>query len=239
MNRDLLGRFAALSTSRVSELLSSAFVLMVGALAVTGFVAWELGKHVATMAGIFSSGWIWAIFVLQLVLVFVIAACKKESNAGILGFFFAAYAALNGVLLSSIFAAHPVGNIVAAFGVTAGTFGAFSLYGFVTKRDLTNIGSFCIMALLGIIIAMIVNAFIGSHFMDYLISCITVIIFVCLTAYDTQKLKEIASAADSEENLGITSRYAIQGALELYLDFINLFLHILRLMTGKGGSSND
>ena len=136
------------------------------------------------------------------------------------------FAALMGISLSSIFLIYTGGSIARVFFITAGTFGAMSIYGYTTKKDLTKLGSFLIMGLFGIIIASVVNMFIGSTQMEKIISVLGVLIFVGLTAYDTQKIKNMYLASDSGEVIG---KKAVMGALTLYLDFINLFIMLLRL----------
>ena len=136
------------------------------------------------------------------------------------------FAALMGVSLSSIFIQYTGGSIARVFFITSGTFGAMSIYGYTTKRDLTKLGSFLMMGLFGIIIASVVNIFMKSTMMYFVISILGVLIFVGLTAYDTQKIKNMYMASDSGELMG---KKAVMGALTLYLDFINLFIMLLRL----------
>ncbi len=136
------------------------------------------------------------------------------------------FAALMGASLSSIFLVYTGASITRVFFITAGTFAAMSIYGYTTKRDLTKLGSFLMMGLIGIIIASIVNIFMKSTMMYFVISIIGVLIFVGLTAYDTQKIKNMYLSSDSSEILG---KKAVMGALTLYLDFINLFIMLLRL----------
>ncbi len=136
------------------------------------------------------------------------------------------FAALMGASLSSIFLVYTGTSITRVFFITAGTFGAMSIYGYTTKRDLTKLGSFLMMGLIGIIIASIVNIFMKSTMMYFVISIIGVLVFVGLTAYDTQKIKNMYLVSDSGEVLG---KKAVMGALTLYLDFINLFIMLLRL----------
>jgi FtsH-binding integral membrane protein len=140
---------------------------------------------------------------------------------------FLIYSLLNGLTLSVIFWAYRLPTIYAAFGTAAGMFGAMSLYGLVTKKDLTSWGSFFMMGVFGIIICMLVNVFVKSSGLDFVISILGVFIFLGLTAYDNQKLKVMATAG------GPTESFAIIGALALYLDFINLFLFLLRLFGGN------
>ena len=136
------------------------------------------------------------------------------------------FAALMGASLASIFVVYTQMSIARVFFITAGTFGAMSIYGYTTKRDLTKLGSFLMMGLFGIIIASIVNMFMQSGMMHYIISILGVLIFVGLTAYDTQKIKNMYLVSDTGEVMG---KKAVMGALTLYLDFINLFIMLLRL----------
>jgi hypothetical protein len=142
-------------------------------------------------------------------------------------FLFMAYAALLGVMLSSIFLTYTHGSIARTFFISAASFGALSLYGYTTQRDLSPIGSFLVMGLFGLILAMVVNIFLKSGPFDLAISAIGVLIFAGLTAWDTQKIKEMYSANDDGTASG---RKSVMGALTLYLDFINLFLFLLRFM---------
>jgi len=140
---------------------------------------------------------------------------------------FMVYAGLLGVMLSSVFLTYTHGSIARTFFISAASFGALSLYGYTTQRDLSPVGSFLTMGLFGLILAMIVNLFLKSSGLDFAISVIGVLIFAGLTAWDTQKIKEMYSANDDGT---VTSRKAIMGALTLYLDFINLFLFLLRFV---------
>ena len=142
------------------------------------------------------------------------------------------YAVLNGVVFSSIFVVYDLGSIAYTFFITAGVFGAMSVYGMVTKNDMTKFGSYCIMGLFGLIIASIVNIFVASSTLDWIISLFGVALFIGLTAWDTQKIKNVAYVTDPSQ----TGKLATIGALSLYLDFINLFLYLLRIF---GGRSND
>jgi FtsH-binding integral membrane protein len=136
------------------------------------------------------------------------------------------FASLMGISLSSIFLTYTGASITRVFFITSITFGAMSLYGYTTKRDLTKLGSFLMMGLIGIIVASVVNMFMKSTMMDFVISILGVLIFVGLTAYDTQKIKNMYVASDTGELMG---KKAVMGALTLYLDFINLFIMLLRL----------
>ena len=138
------------------------------------------------------------------------------------------YAALNGLTLSVIFMVYAHATLASAFVVTAGMFGAMSLYGMFTRRDLTGLGSYLFMALIGLILASFINVFLHAAMLTAIINYVGVFIFVGLTAYDTQKLKEIA--IQTSGNAALAARLSINGALALYLDFLNLFLLLLRIM---------
>jgi FtsH-binding integral membrane protein len=169
---------------------------------------------------------------LELALVFYLSLriTKMSRVAAMLAFL--GFATLNGVTMSSIFLVYSLPSITTAFFISAAMFGGMSLFGIVTKRDLSKIGSICGMALWGVIIASLVNMFLRSSGMSWIISFVTVIVFTGLTAYDTQKLKNMATG---EEGTDMYVKYSLIGALSLYLDFINMFLAILRIF----GRSRD
>ena len=174
----------------------------------------------------------WGMFIDMFIMAFTIpAAMNKLSNGAMIGLF-VLFAALMGASLSSIFLVYSLGSITSTFFITAGTFGAMSAYGYFTKTDLTKFRSFLFMALIGLIIASVVNIFLKSATMMWIVSFVGVLIFVGLTAYDTQQVKHLAAA-----NLdpALTDKLATIGALNLYLDFINLFLYLLRFL----GASRD
>jgi len=163
-----------------------------------------------------------------LLVVFLVAAISKMSplTAGIC---FVLYSAINGVVFSLLFAIYTTGSIASTFFITAGTFGAMSAYGYVTKKDLTSIGNLCIMGVFGVLVALLVNGLlIRSARFDLIISCVGVLVFVGLTAYDTQRIKKIHALG--QDGSAADKKAAVMGALRLYLDFINLFLFLLRLM---------
>ena len=175
---------------------------------------------------IFNSGFKWLIMLAPLGIVMYMSFGISKMSASKAQMAFWIFAALMGASLASIFVVYTQMSIARVFFITAGTFGAMSIYGYTTKRDLTKLGSFLMMGLFGIIIASIVNMFMQSGMMHYIISILGVLIFVGLTAYDTQKIKNIYLVSDSGE---ITGKKAVMGALTLYLDFINLFIMLLRL----------
>ena len=175
---------------------------------------------------IYNSGLKWVIMLAPLGVVFYMSFGIAKMSAAKAQTTFWIFAALMGASLSSIFLMYTGASITRVFFITAGTFGAMSIYGYTTKKDLTKLGSFLMMGLFGIIIASVVNIFMKSTMMYFVISILGVLIFVGLTAYDTQKIKNMYMASDSGELMG---KKAVMGALTLYLDFINLFIMLLRL----------
>jgi FtsH-binding integral membrane protein len=203
-------------------------------LAVTGVVALATvnaavdasGQLTAFGAAIYQSPLRWVIMLAPLAAVFFLSFRIDRMSVGAAQMTFWAYAAIMGVSLSSIFLVYTGQSIGQVFFVTAAAFGALSLYGYTTKKDLSGMGSFLIMGLFGIIIASIVNIFLASSAMQFAISVIGVLVFAGLTAYDTQRIKEMYFAGDAADVMG---RKAIMGALTLYLDFINMFIMLLQL----------
>ena len=175
---------------------------------------------------LYSSGLAWVVMLAPLGVVLYMSFGIAKMSAAKAQTVFWIFAALMGLSLSSIFVVYTETSITRVFFITAGTFGAMSIYGYTTKRDLTKFGSFLMMGLIGIIIASVVNFFMKSTMMYFVISIIGVLIFVGLTAYDTQKIKNMYMVSDSGEVMG---KKAVMGALTLYLDFINLFIMLLRL----------
>ena len=203
-------------------------------LVVTGLVAyffnqWAMSSQ-ANMELVYGSPLMWVLALAPLAFVLVLSFGINKMSSGAAQLTFWAFAAVMGLSLSSIFAVYTDASITKVFFITAGTFGAMSLYGYTTRRDLTQFGSFLMMGLIGIIIASIVNIFLGSSALDFGISVLGVLIFVGLTAYDTQKIKESYSESHGAE---VLAKGAIMGALSLYLDFINLFMMLLRLFGNR------
>ena len=175
---------------------------------------------------LYNSSLMWIVMLAPLGVVFYMSFGIRKMSAAKAQTTFWIFAALMGASLSSIFLVYTGASIARVFFITAGTFGAMSIYGYTTKRDLTKLGSFLMMGLIGIIIASIVNIFMKSPMMYFAISIIGVLIFVGLTAYDTQKIKNMYMVSDTGEVIG---KKAVMGALTLYLDFINLFIMLLRI----------
>jgi len=205
---------------------------MGGGLAATGIVAYLVANSQTAVNIIFANRMIpIGLFIVEIALVGALAGWIMKMRARTAATVFFAYALLNGITFSSIFIIYTRSSITSAFIITAGTFGAMSLYGAATKKDLSSWGSFLFMGLIGIVIAFVVNIFLQSSIVAWVASCIGVLVFTGLTAYDTQKIlrMNIIGNEGTEED----TKEAIIGALTLYLDFINLFLMILHLMGGR------
>ena len=203
-------------------------------LVVTGAVAYFFNQWVmsseANMQLVYGSPLQWVVMLAPLGFVLALSFGINKMSVGAAQLTFWAFAAVMGLSLSSIFSIYTDASIAKVFFITAGMFGAMSLYGYTTKRDLTAMGSFLTMGLFGIIIAMVVNIFLQSSALEFIISAVGVLIFVGLTAYDTQKIKEGYSESHGAE---VLAKGAIMGALSLYLDFINLFMMLLRLFGNR------
>jgi hypothetical protein len=218
----------------INEFVRSVYNWMAIGLALTGFVAFYVSNNESMMRLIFGNQIIFfGLIIGELALVFTISARVQKIKASTATALFVLYAALNGVTLSVIFLIYTRTSITSTFFICAATFVACSIYGMTTKRDLTSLGGFMAMGLIGIIIASVVNIFIGSYGLHMIISYIGVIVFVGLTAYDTQKLKTMALSQPAGLDAGVVRKGAILGALSLYLDFINLFLMLLRILGNR------
>ena len=203
---------------------------MVTGLALTGAVAFVVASTPAVFNAIFGSGLHWVVILAPLGLVIFLSARINKMSAATAQISYWIFAGLMGLSLASVFVIYTGESIARVFFITAATFAAMSLYGYTTKRDLTKLGSFLFMGLIGIIIAMVVNFWLQSTMIQFVISVLGVLIFIGLTAYDTQKIKEMYNEVDSSE---IAGKKAIMGALRLYLDFINLFLMLLHLFGNR------
>jgi len=217
---------------RVNSFIRSVYNWMAGGLAVTAFLAYFVANSPVQNVILGSPGLLLVLIIAELGLVFTLAARVQKLKASTATAMFVIYAALNGVTLSSIFLAYEPSAIASTFFICAATFLACSVYGMTTKRDLTGLGGFMTMGLIGIIIASVVNIFVRSSGMAMIISYIGVLVFVGLTAYDTQKLKHMAISQPAGVSEAVVRKGAIMGALTLYLDFINLFLFLLRIFGG-------
>lgn len=221
----------AMSTA-FPALMRKVFVWMTLALAITGLTAYGVATSPALLSLIFSSKvTFFGLIIAEFALVFAISGAINRLSLSTATLLFILYSVVNGATLSSIFFAFSVATIGKVFFITAGTFGAMALVGYTTKTDLTSMGKLLFMALLGIIIASVVNIFVASSGLDLILSYVGVLVFVGLTAYDTQKIKQMCqSAPDAGET---TQKLALIGALSLYLDFINLFLYLLRIFANN------
>jgi len=199
-------------------------------LALTGFVALYVASNETVLQIILGNRLVFfGLIIAELALVFSISGMVHRMSASTATALFVIYAALNGATLSFIFIVYAQASIVSTFFVCSGTFLACSIYGWKTQKDLTSWGGFLTMGLMGIIIASLVNMFIRSSAMGMIVSYIGVILFVGLTAYDTQKLRNMAVSQPAGLDGAVIRKGAILGALSLYLDFINLFLMLLRI----------
>ncbi len=219
---------------QVNSFIQSVYNWMAIGLALTGGVAFYVASSPSLMRLIFGNQMLFfGLIIGELGLVFYLSARVQKIQASTATALFMLYAALNGATMSFIFLAYTSTSIASTFFVCAGTFVACSIYGMVTKRDLTSLGGFMSMGLIGIIIATVINLFIRSSAMMMVISYVGVLVFVGLTAYDTQKLKHMALTQPAGLDAGVVRKGAIIGALTLYLDFINLFLMLLRILGGS------
>jgi len=219
---------------QVNSFIRSVYNWMAIGLGLTGFMAFYVAHSPSLVRLIFGNQLLFfGLIIGELALVFTLSARVHKMKASTATSLFVFYSALNGVTLSFIFLAYTRSSIASTFFICAGTFVATSIYGMVTKRDLTSIGQFLFMGLIGIIIASVVNIFVRSSGMSMIISYIGVLVFVGLTAYDTQKLKNMALTQPAGLDAGVIRKGAILGALSLYLDFINLFLFMLRIFGGR------
>lgn len=218
----------------VNSFIRSVYNWMAIGLALTGFVAYFVASSQTLFRMIVGNQLIFfGLIIGELALVFYLSARVQKIQAGTATTLFLVYAGLNGMTLSVIFLAYTTTSIASTFFICAATFTACSIYGMVTKRDLTSLGGFMFMGLIGIIIATLINLFIQSSAMSMIISYIGVFVFIGLTAYDTQKLKHMAVTQPAGLEAGVVRKGAIIGALSLYLDFINMFLFMLHIFGGR------
>ncbi len=218
----------------VNDFVRSVYNWMCIGLALTGFTAFYVSNSETMLRLIFGNQLIFfGLIIAELVMVFSLVSRVNRMSAGTATSLFVVYSVLNGVTLSFIFFVYASASIVSTFFICSATFLACSIYGWTTKKDLTSFGGFLFMGLFGIIIASVVNMFVRSSMMHMMISYIGVFVFVGLTAYDTQKLKNMALSQPAGLDGSVIRKGAIMGALSLYLDFINLFLFLLRIL-GQG-----
>ncbi|MBL0374648.1 Bax inhibitor-1/YccA family protein [Rhizobium sp. KVB221] len=237
MSNPALGRTDAEIDQGLRSYMLKVYNLMALGVALTGLVAYAFaeaavsnGQLTAFGTAIFASPLRWVVLLAPLGLVFFLSFRIEKMSLFAAQLTFWIYAALVGASLASVFMVYTDASIVKTFAVTAASFAALSLYGYTTKRSLSAMGSFLMMGLFGLIIASVVNIFLKSSALDFAVSAIGVLVFAGLTAWDTQKIKEMYFEGDGFEAAG---KKAIMGALNLYMDFINLFLFLLRFMGNK------
>jgi FtsH-binding integral membrane protein len=217
----------------IQDYMAQVYGWMTCGLLLTAFVSWYAAQTPAILNFIFSSQInLFGLIIAQLALVFMISGMVNRLSAALATSLFMLYSVLTGLTLSSIFIAYIYSSIASTFIVTAGMFGVISLYGYTTKRDLSGFGSMLFMALIGIVLASLVNTWLKSSALMWVITYIVVAVFVCLTAYDTQKLKAMGEQLNTDDHDSLR-KCAIVGALTLYIDFINLFLMLLRIFGNR------
>ena len=220
------------SELEVRTFMTKVYQWMTAGLAVTGAISWYMVSNPLMIRNLVRTpGLFFGLIIAEFVAVVALAGWVRRMSSNTAALVFLSYSALNGVTLSVIFLVYTRSSIANAFFITAGTFGAMSLYGYTTKTDLTTIGNLCFMGLIGIILASLVNFWTHSPAIDWITAYGGVLVFTGLTAYDTQKIKGLLKPED--EDTEAETLDAISGALALYLDFINLFLSILRVMGKK------
>lgn len=214
--------------------INKVYVWMGLALTITGIVAMRVadsGAFMGMFTGASSVAPFYILIAIELGLVWWMVSRIDSMSSGFATALFVLYSALNGVTLSVLFYVYTSASIASTFFITAGTFGICSAYGYFTKKDLTSIGGFLFMGLIGVIIATIVNIFLASSTLYWIISYAGVAIFIGLTAYDTQKIKKMSLELDADSEQG--KKGAVMGALALYLDFINMFIFLLRIFGSR------
>ena len=209
-------------------LMRKVYLWMTMALAITGFTAYGVATSPGILQTIYANPAVmWGVIIAELILVVTVSGAINRLSLSVATLLFIVYSVLNGALLSSVFLVYTASSVATVFFITAGTFAAMALVGYTTKTDLSSMGKILLMALIGMIIATIVNLFVKSTGLELIISYIGVLVFVGLTAYDSQKIKQmLLQAPDASEG---AQKVALLGALSLYLDFINLFLYLLRI----------
>ncbi|NJP07479.1 MAG: Bax inhibitor-1/YccA family protein [Chloroflexaceae bacterium] len=220
-----------IDTLRQQEILTKVYAWMMAGLLLTGAIASFVANTPPLVEAILLNPFLFfGLIIAQLVLVIGLSAAIGKLSPVVATGIFLAYSALNGLTMSSIFLMYTPVSIGMTFMVTGGMFGATSVYGYVTKRDLSGMGSFLFMGLIGFLLASVVNIFLQNEMLYWIVTYAGIALFIGLTVYDTQKIKEMAANAQTEQDAG---RVAIIGALHLYLDFINLFLLLLRIFGNR------
>ncbi len=216
--------------SYVSRIMKRVYLKMFLAMIVTALTSYVCMNVPAVFLTLMSnSGLYFGLLIAEVVLVFVLAGALNKLSSPVASLIFYVYSILNGVVLSAILAAYTASSVFSTFVITAAVFGTMTVYGYVTKSDLSRVGTFLFMALIGLLICTIVNIFMKSSTMEWIISFAGVVIFIGLTAWDTQKIKQMAAMTDGSQ----ADKLATIGALSLYLDFVNLFLYLLRFFGNR------
>ncbi|MBK0035410.1 Bax inhibitor-1/YccA family protein [Erwinia sp. S43] len=221
------------ASTGLSIYMAQVYGWMTCGLLLTAFVSWYAANTPEVMQLVFANRiTFFGLIIVQLGLVVLLSMMVQKLSGAVATGIFMLYSALTGLTMASIFLVYTYSSIASTFVVTAGMFGAMSLWGYTTKRDLSGMGSMLFMALIGILLASLVNLWLKSTALMWAVTYIGVVVFVGLTAYDTQKLKNIGESINVEDKENLR-RYSIMGALTLYLDFINLFLMLLRIFGNR------
>ena len=217
--------------STFNAAMARVYVWMGIGLGISTVVAWGISSNTGIAQTVFGNWWGFiGLLLVQFALIGAIHSAAQRANAGVaLGLFFG-FAALEGLVLAAVFLAFDLGTIRTAFWATSATFGVMAFFGLTTKRDLTGLGQVMFIGLIGLIIAIVINAFVGSSTLEWIVSILGVMIFMGLTAYDSQKIKDMTAQAVMEGNTNVVRSIGVVGALALYLDFLNLFLFIVSIL---------
>ena len=228
-NNEMTAERDSVFSINMPGLMRDVYAWMAIALVITGFTAYTVAGSPLLLGLVFSSKFgMWGLVLATVALVWHLSSAVGRMSLKKVAAMFLVYSVLNGITMASIFVVYTMTSIASVFFITAGTFGVMSVYGYVTKADLTKMGNICLMALFGLIVATIVNLFMDNTLLQTIIAYAGILIFVGLTAYDTKRIRELAytyNARATDEG----QKLAIMGALTLYLDFINLFLYMLRI----------
>lgn len=215
-----------------NSFVGTVYYWMCSALIISGALAYFCSQSAAVMSFLLEPGWLFfGLVIADFVLVLVLSAVIDKLSFVVALVMFLLYSALNGVVLSTLFLVYELGSIMQVFAITVGMFGGMAVYGSITDRDLSGMGEAFYMAIWGLILAGIVHVFFQNSMFELLMSIVGVVIFAGITAYDSQQLKAFGMQANMEDDS--TQKYALLGALTLYLDFINLFIYLLRLFGKK------
>lgn len=223
--------YATADTGSVATFMNAVYAWMGVGLGVTALIAWVTSQSEAMSQTVRQPMTFFVLVIAELALVWYVTSAINRLSVATATSLFLLYSALNGLTLSGIFLLYDLGTVGAAFLITGGTFGITSFIGFVTKKDLSGLGGLCFMALIGLILASIVNIFVSNEMLFWIINYAGVLIFVGLTAYDTQKIKQFAYQTQGDALAA--GRMSVLGSLILYLDFINLMIFMLRILGGK------